>query len=260
MFGYGILFLIDVAFIIHTVKTGRFWPWAYVILLIPGLGTAAYVVFEILPEYRYSPQARKAQASVSARINPTQRYRALLAELETVDTLGNRLALAQECLRLKRYDEALHHYESIIALPMGDEPIYYLGKAQAEFGLGQPQMAIATLDELKRHWPNYQSQDGHLLYAKSLEACGRDADALAEYDALARYFAGQEVQLRRLLLLDRLGQPGEAEAIAAEMMRYYKKAPRHARHQQAEWFSGARAYLKARPHPRAAPEARAETA
>ena len=247
MFGYGFLFLLDVAFIVHAAKTGRFWPWAYVILFIPGLGTAAYVLLEVLPEYRHAPQARRVRAGVSARINPNQRYRALHADLETVDTLGNRLALAEECLRLKRYDEALHHYEGIIARPMGDEPVYYLGKAQAEFGLGEPQMAIATLDELKRLWPAYQSQDGHLLYAKSLEACGRDVDALAEYDGLARYFAGQEVQLRRLLLLDRLGRPDEAEAIASAMMRYHKKAPRHARQQQAEWFSGAKSYLKGRP-------------
>ena len=130
---------------------------------------------------------------------------------------------------------------------MGDEPVYFLGKAQAEFGLAQSDAVLTTLDSLKRHWPDYHSQEGHLLYARALENSGRSDEALTEYTQLARYFAGQEVHVRRLLLLDRMGQAHEAEAIADEIVRYSKRAPRHARHQQAEWFAAAKAYLKARP-------------
>ena len=249
MFGFGFLALIDLACIVHAAKTGRFSPWAYVIMFLPGVGALAYVVVEILPEYRFSPQVRRTQATVGAQVSPNKRYRALRSELEIADTLGNRLALAQECLRLQRFDEALLLYEEILASPTGDEPTFMLGKARAEFGLAQPRVALETLDELKRRWPAYHSQDGHLLYAKALEACDRPDQALAEYAQLARYFAGQEVQVRRLLLLERMGQSHEAEAIADEIMRYYKRAPRHARHQQAEWFAAARSYLKARPRP-----------
>ncbi len=249
MFGFGILALIDLGCIVHAAKTGRFSPWAYVIMFLPGVGAAAYVLVEVLPEYRYAPQARRVQATVGAQINPNKRYRALRSELEIADTLGNRLSLAQECLRLKRFEEALLLYEEILRSPTGDEPVYLLGKAQAEFGLGQPQLVLGSLDELKRRWPAYHSQDGHLLYARALEACDRTDEALAEYTQLVRYFAGQEVQVRRLLLLDRMGHPHEAEAIADDIMRYYKRAPRHARHQQAEWFAAAKSYLKARPRP-----------
>ena len=42
----------------------------------------------------------------------------------------------------------------------------------------------------------------------------------------------------------------EAQAIADEVMRYFKRAPKHARKQQAEWFSVARSYQK---HTRAKP-------
>ena len=249
MFGFGILAIIDLACIVHAAKTGRFSPWAYVIMFLPGAGALAYIVVEILPEYRYAPQARRAHAVLGSQINPNKRYRALRTELEIAAMLGNRLSLAKECLRLKRFDEALLLYEEILKSPTGDEPVFMLGKAQAECGLGQPQSVLETLDELKRRWPAYHSQEGHLLYAKALEACDRSPEALAEYTQLARYFAGQEVQVRRLLLLDRMGQTHEAEAIADDMMRYYKRAPRHARHQQAEWFAAASSYLKARPRP-----------
>ena len=241
---FGLLFLLDVVFIVHAARNDRFWPWAYVMLLLPGIGVAAYVIMEILPQYRYSPHARRAQSSVARTVAPERRYKALRGELEMADTLGNRLALAEECMSLRKYEEAQHLYQEIIASPQGDEPIYHLGRAQAEFGLDQPEAVLATLDDLKAKWPAYHSQEGHLLYARALEKAGRNDEALVEYAALSRYFAGQEVQVRRVALLDRLGHKVEAHEIAEEVVRYAKRCPKYARQQQAEWFSAARGYLK----------------
>ena len=121
---FGLLFIVNAFFIIHAARTGRFWPWAYVILFLPLVGVGAYIIFEILPQYRYSPDARRAQANVARAVNPEKRYRALKGELEVADTLGNRLSLAEECIQLRKYDEALALYDEIIALPQGDEPRY----------------------------------------------------------------------------------------------------------------------------------------
>ena len=59
-----------------------------------------------------------------------KRYRALSDQLEVTDTIANRAALAEECLALGKFEEALAHYEHILALPMGDDAIYALGKAR----------------------------------------------------------------------------------------------------------------------------------
>ena len=45
-----VLLLINVGLIVHGAKTGRFWPWGYIILFIPGLGALAYVLVEMVPE------------------------------------------------------------------------------------------------------------------------------------------------------------------------------------------------------------------
>jgi hypothetical protein len=231
--------------VVHAARSGRFWPWGYVVIFLPGFGAAAYFLFEILPELRRAPATRKAQTQFVQAMDPGRRYRTLHEELEFTDTIGNRSDLAEECLELGKYEEALQLYDGVIALPMGDEPVYFLGKAKAQFGLRRPADALATLDRLKSQWPTFRSQEGHLLYAKALVAAGRLDEALHEYEALVPYYAGAEPRVRQMLLLDQMGRRDEAKQIAAEVVKRLERSPKFARKQQAEWLSRAKAYLKA---------------
>jgi hypothetical protein len=65
-----ILFLINVILIVHAAKTGRFSPWAYVILLLPGVGALAYVLVELLPEWLGGVQGQKARTRVVNTLDP----------------------------------------------------------------------------------------------------------------------------------------------------------------------------------------------
>jgi hypothetical protein len=56
-----VLLLINVGLIVHAAKTGRFWPWGYIILFIPGFGALAYVLVELMPEWFGSVQGQKAR-------------------------------------------------------------------------------------------------------------------------------------------------------------------------------------------------------
>jgi hypothetical protein len=179
-----IILLIQVVLIVHAAKTGRFWPWGYVILFLPGFGALAYVLVELLPEWFGSVQGQHARKRVVSTLDPGKRYRLLTDQLEVTDTIANRSALAEECLALGKFDEALRHYEHVLSLPLGDDAVYALGRARAQFGLGHLQETVATLDDLRARWPDYQSAEGHLLYARALEDSGRTDDALAEYQAV----------------------------------------------------------------------------
>lgn len=237
-FGFIVL-LIDVACIVHAAKTGRFWPWGYVVIFLPGFGAAAYVLVEIVPAWFGSVQGQKARARMVSTLDPGKRYRQLADQLEVTDTIANRFALAEECLALGKCDEALHHYEHILSLPMGDDAFYAFGKARAQFGLGRPQDAVATLDDLRARWPDYQSAEAHLLYARALEESGRQADALAEYQALSNYYPGAEARVRYGLLLGQAGRQTEAKSVLTEVLAQLKRAPKYVRRAQAEWIARA---------------------
>jgi hypothetical protein len=228
---------LDALFLVHAAKTGRLCPWGYVILAIPIVGAVAYVIVELIPEWMGSVQGRQVCQRVAKTIEPEKRYNKLSDHLTMTDSVANRVALAEECLGLGKYDEAKRHYDAALAQPQGDNPAYMLGRARAEFGQGRPQKAISTLDTLKQFWPDYQSADGHMLYARALEDCGRVEEALDEYQALARYHSGAEPRVRCGLLLGKLGRTGDARTQFAEVIAQMHRAPKYIRRMQAEWIA-----------------------
>jgi len=230
---------IDIALIVHAARTGRFMPWGFIILFLPGIGALAYVVVEIVPGWLGSTGVRRAGRSVVAALDPERLYRERKDELAIVDTIANRAALAEACLALGKFEEARAQYVAILASPQGDEPSFMLGRARAEFGLGEPALAVTTLDELKARWPDYRSPEGHLLYAKALEGAGRDEEALAAYEAVGAYYPGAEPNVRRAELLARVGRGDEARALADEVARGLRRAPAHVRRAQSQWFAAA---------------------
>jgi hypothetical protein len=228
--------ILDLVLIWHAASTGRFSPWGYIILMVPGLGPLAYIVIVLFPEWLGSYEGQKAKRRFVATVNPQGRYRKLMDELAIADTIANREALAAECVELGKFDEAIHHYNEIIARPMGEEAVFFLGRARAEFAQGRPADTVATLDELRRRWPDYQSSDGHLLYARALAEIGRTDEAIEEYKALAGYFPGAEARVRYGLLLDRLDRKSEARLVLTDLLTHMRRAPRHVRRAQAEWI------------------------
>jgi hypothetical protein len=239
-----VLTLINIVLVVHAAKSGRFSPWGYIILMMPGIGAIAYVAVELIPAWFGTHQGRQARKSVGRALDPDKQYRALEDEIERADTIVNRDALAEECLARGRFDEAEQHYDVILARPMGDEPRYVLGKARAVFGDGRSAETVALLDQLRARWPDFESADGHLLYARALEESGRVAEAADEYDNVSTYYTGAEPRVRLGLALRRLGREIDAREILADVVKRIELAPPYVRKTQAEWLAMARQALK----------------
>ena len=239
-----LLTLINIVLVVHAAKTGRFSPWGYIILMIPGIGAIAYVVAELIPAWFGSRQGQQARKSVGRTLDPDKQYRALKDEIDRADTIVNRDALAEECFARGRFREAEEHYDVILARPMGDEPRYVLGKARAVFGDERATETVALLDRLRERWPDFESADGHLLYARALEESGRVAEAADEYEDVSNYYTGAEPRVRLGLALRRLGREIDAREILADVVKRIELAPPYVRKTQAEWLAMARQALK----------------
>lgn len=232
-----VIVLLDITLIYHASRTGRLQPWAFIILMVPLIGALAYIAVELIPEWLNGPGAQQARKRVANKLDPEKHYRELCDRLADADTIANHAALAAECQKVGRFDEADHHYDHILKLPMGEEPVYALGKAQAQFDRNRPTDALATLDDLQKRWPDFDSAEGHLLYARALTEAGRVNEALEEYSALIAYSPGAEARVRYGLLLRMVGRTAEAKVVFNELLLQMRRAPKYVRDVQAEWLA-----------------------
>jgi hypothetical protein len=232
-----IIILLDISLVYHAAKTGRLQPWAFIILMVPFIGALAYIAVELAPEWLGSHDVQKARRRVANKLDPEKQYRELSDRVVVTDTIANRAALAQECVDIGRFEEAGRHYDHILSLPMGHDPIYALGKAKAQFARKRSVEALATLDELQRTWPDYNSAEAHLLYARALTEAGRTDEALEEYHALLDYAPGAEVKVRYGQLLKLVGRRADAKLVFNEFLIHMRRAPKHVRKAQAEWIT-----------------------
>ena len=238
-----LLLLIQVGCAVHAARTGRAYWWIGVIMFVPAVGCAAYIFAEVLPEMARSRSAKQAVRDVQTLIDPERDYRAAVDHFAETDTVETRSQLASECVNLKRYQEAIDLYRGALTGHFAHDPHLMLRLAEAQFLNGAADGAVDTLEQLRAHNPAFDSADGHMLYARSLEAAQRMADALREYTALAGYYPGEEARARLALLLLKTGDVDRAREVFGELIRKVDRAPRHYGRAEREWYNLAKQHV-----------------
>lgn len=229
--------------LVHMVRTGRPYWWMWVIMLGSFLGVAVYAFTQILPDLTQDPRARRAFRNARKAIDPEHRKRKIESELQVADTVQNRMRLAAECLDLGDYANAEPLWQSCLRGPHASDPHLMMGLAQAQYGQHKFDEARATLEGLIAQNPDFKSSDGHLLYAKTLEALREYAKALDEYEILATSYPGDEARVRYGLLLISLALREKAEAQFQQVLARSKTAPSYYRKNNREWIALAKEKL-----------------
>ena len=231
--------------VIHAIRTGNIFPWIYVLVFLPAIGSLIYFFIVILPSLMRSRGARKFGRSAARAIDPDKDYRQAIREAEMVGSVDAKRTLADHLVERGKYADAIELYSNALQGHFRDDPVLWMGLARAQFLGGDAAAAQASLDELQRIDPKFVSADAHLLYARALEAQGKTDDALAEYEKLTRYFPGEEARVRYAQLLERTGARDRAREVFGEVVKSLDGAPKHYRTAQKEWGAQARSALRA---------------
>lgn len=239
----GILLILDAICVGHAAYKRQPALWFFVIIALPFVGATMYLITEILPRVRANPVTRDAAAGLGRAIDPEKEIRAARAALEELDTAENRKRLADALVARGKYPEAREIYETTLTGAHEDDPALMMGLTRALFGMDDWAGVRRTLDRLREAWPDFQSPEGHMLYARAHEAMGDFDRALIEYEALAGYYPGEEARYRYGLLLLRLGREEEALAQFRSILESVKTgSPTYARDQR-EWSALAKQQL-----------------
>jgi hypothetical protein len=240
---YILSLLIQAALIVHVIRTGRNMLWIMAIALLPGVGSLAYVVAEVLPEMFRGKTARRAKSGVQRMLDPDRDLRKATAEVEISGNVDARRRLGEELFERGQYDAAADVFGGGLKGIFEHDPTLLLGVARSQFAKQDFAAARVTLELLAQHNPEFKSADGQLLYARTLEAQDALEEAEREYALLAPGYPGAEARLRYGLLLKRRGKIQEAQRVLKDLLDGAKLGPAHYRRAQAEWLDRARREL-----------------
>ncbi len=245
MFGVISLYtIIAVGFAVHAMKTGRPFWWLYVILFVPVAGWLAYIVIELIPEMFQTRGARKVRSDLGTMLDPNKEWRERVRQAELVDSVDAKRALAEECEKRGLWDDAIRLYKAAATGVFTDDPAVLAALARAQLGSGDAQACLDTLHKLEEVQPNLRNQEAHLLLARALEATGRAGEALREYEAVSRYYAGFEARSRYALLLLKQGRAQQARDLFQEVVRASRARPVVVTPADKEWIRIAKTNLR----------------
>ena len=107
-----------------------------------------------------------------------------------------------------------------------------------------PPRARTTLDDLIRLNPDFRSPEGHLLYARALEAEGNFQKALEEYQTLAPSYPGRRGGRPLRAAAASTGSPRRRlRKSRASLLEQARIAPAHYRKAQKSWLDAAQRLL-----------------
>jgi len=222
--------------IFHAIKTGRMNYWLMILVFLPGIGSVAYLLLEVLPAARSSRTGQAAIKKVVEKVDPDRMLREHANNLETVESADNKRFVAEECLKRGQWDDAIKLYRSALTGPHATDPVLLIGLSRGLFGKGDFQEALETLDRLQKENPDYQSREGHMVYARCLEMLGRIGEAAAEYRSLIGYALGPEAQVRYGLLMKACGEPRLAEEAFRDAIKTYGRRVNKLDPADREWI------------------------
>ena len=204
--------------------------------MLPGLGAAAYLLVEVLPN------ARGAVIDLS-RLPWFEKKRIAQLEAEIADggTVDMRVELAELYLRYGRTADALAAVESQLDGPLRNHHhlIYVTARLRVENGLwAEAEAALARLDEAGAA---LRRRERRLLVARIRAGQGRTTEAEDLLRELARSNDSEEPRYRLAAYLRAAGRHQDADVVVAEMVKWCKHAGAPYRRLEKVWVARARA-------------------
>ena len=227
----------------HVVTSGRDKTWLWLVIMVPGIGCAVYLLTQVLPDAGNSHSGRKAKKAALKALNPHREYREAMQAFDMVESVENRLRLADALYELGKYDEAELHLTQSLAGVHKSDPYILMRLASVRLHQGEPESTLMLLDELQEANPGFRSQEGHLLYSRALVKTGELDEALHSFRDLVAYATGEEARVRYGYLLQQNGQQEEANKVFEEVVKRVNRGTKFYRRDQKEWKNKAEAAL-----------------
>ena len=186
-----------------------------------------------------SNRRRRLADNVVNAADPGRGYREKLRNVELVGSVDSKRALAEECIRMGRFADAIELYESAMQGPLGGCRSHPAEGAGAAPGCCRATgaEAEALFVKLKRWIPPPSMPMPNWIMPARWRCRARMTRRCAQFEKVVSRYPGEEARARFGLLLESLGQQARAQALFSEILKSVKGAPCYYRSRQREWVS-----------------------
>lgn len=221
--------IVQLAFIVHALKTGRPYFWVWILFVAPVIGGIAYAIFELAPDLD------STGGSVSWKPR-AWRIRDLQAQLDETDTVKLRLALADELLGGGHADEACQVVEDSLTGVWRDDPHTLAAVGRYQLEAGKIDAALQTLGKIDTRADRLLEQQVAILRGRALVEAGRHAEGQAVLRAAMNVFLGEEGRYFLAVSLAETDGLDDARETWTDIRKRYRRANRGWRRSEKRWF------------------------
>ncbi len=231
---------LQLACIVHVIKTGRPYWWIIVILAFPLIGIGVYILIEVRPTWRRG----NWQAWLWKMKRPGQRIAIREDQLEHASTIKNRFLLADELSAAGQFEKECEVLAAGLQGPFKDDAELLLRLSQAQLDAEQIAAAAKTFASIQPQRASDFQLRYKLLQARLWGAQGENTQAETLFHELVaqRRSEAPRYYLAELLLETR--RPQEAAEILEDILRQYRRGTSVWRYQERPWYFAAKRLLK----------------
>jgi hypothetical protein len=233
---YGII--LQAIAILHFARRRPDTFWLWIIIIGGGLGAAAYIVIEVIPD--------AGLLRSTFQIFPRRRHiKQLEAAIVDNPSVGNYEELGYLYLEDKKYGQARACFDRIIAQADTTDPRYR--RALAALELGDYPAAVADLEQVVAADSKFDYNRATALLAFALGKVGQTDRALALFAEVTQVSTLSETEYNYASLLAQVGRAAEARELAERLLRKKVTMPSYLRRRERPWFRRASALLRRLP-------------
>lgn len=234
----AVLWIVQLALIVHVLRTGRPYWWIWILFAAPVIGGVAYFLVELAPDLR-------GARGFIARLKPRKwRISDGRRQLEEADTVKNRLALAGELSDAGMASEAHEVAVECLRGVFKDDARTLVEVARFKIGISAYGDALALLNRVDTTGDRLLSIDLGLLKGDCLTGLGRYAEAGAAYEGVMDRCVGEAARAGMAVVYERTGRAGQAAAAWNAIRAKYRSAGPAWRRSERRWYRIAKARAK----------------
>ena len=234
---YGII--LQAIALVHFIRRRPDGYWLWIILMGGGIGAAAYLIAEVIPDAGLLRGA--------LQVFP-RRKRIKQLEIAILDnpSIGNYEELGDLYLDDKQYAKARECFDRVIS-PRTDSVDPYYRRALSALALNDQPAAVADLEKVVERDPKYDYHRAAGLLADTLGKTGQVERAAALFAEVTQVSTVSETQYNYACFLLANGKQDQAREWAQRILAKKVTMPAYLRRRERPWFRRAAALLKKLP-------------